>query len=68
MGGYEMNSVESLDLVENEGWTEIQPMTIERYGPAAVEINRKIYVLGRNHFHSVSFYIITEHFDDELHL
>ena len=53
MGGYELNSVESLDLIENEGWTEIQPMTIERSGSAAVEINGKIYVLGKM---SIVFY------------
>jgi len=47
MGGYELNSVECLDLLENGRWTEIQPMTIERYGSAAVEINKKIYVLGK---------------------
>ena len=53
MGGYELNSVESLDLIENEGWTEIQPMTIERSGSAAVEITGKIYVLGKM---SIVFY------------
>ena len=48
MGGYELNSVETLDLdYIEEGWNEIQPMTHERVGSAAVVMNRKIYALGK---------------------